>query len=264
MRRPNQNFTQVDLELDGPVAHVVFSGPRGIQTLSAETRRALLSTLGQIDDNSDIRLVCFTGVGRTFFAGADVHEFLDLTPTAARELAREGQQLMTRIANLKPVTLAAINGACVGGGLELALACDLRIAKPGCKLGFPETRLGLLPCWGGTVRTTLFHGAGIAQSLILSGELISAEQAQQWGVVSECCPSEDNWEHFVAAWQQRILQAGPAGVSAAQRVIRRTAATISAMELGFADEAAAFVECVKTGQVVEGVNAFLEKREANW
>jgi len=264
MRRPTEEPTRVELTINGQVARITFTGPRGIQTLSADTRDELSQILKQLEANDSIRLVFFTGQGRTFFAGANVREFLDLDETTAKQLAREGQQLMSRIAALKPLTSAALNGACVGGGLELALACDLRIAKASSKLGFPEVKLGLLPCWGGTVRTTLLHGPGIAQALILSGDLVSAEQARSWGLLADVCGEQTDWDAFLADWEQRLLATSPKGISAARRVIRRTAATVSAMELGFADEATAFVECVKSGQVVEGVNAFLEKRSPNW
>ena len=255
--------TQVHLDVEGEVARVTFSGERGIQILGAETRAALNSVLDDLESLSNLRVVLFQGTGRTFIAGANIHEFLDLDEQRARELIQAGQKMMTRISNLPAITIAAINGACAGGGFELSLACDYRFAIKNVKIGLPETTLGLLPCWGGTIRTTLMFGSAIATRLILTGELLSAKQAKKLGIVHELCEEED-WADFIKQWIATLLSRGPTAQREAKRLIQKTERTISQLEMGHGDELNAFLAIVHSGELQTGAQAFLDKTKPIW
>ncbi len=263
MKNSSPPATQVHLDVEGEVARVTFSGERGIQTLGSETRAALHSVLDDLEKLDHLRVVLFHGTGRTFIAGADIHEFLDLDDQRAKELIQNGQKMVTRIANLPAVTIAAMNGACAGGGFELALACDYRFAIKKIKIGLPETTLGILPCWGGTVRSTLMFGSAIANRLILTGELLSAKQAKKLGIVHELC-AEDDWTDFLARWIDTILSRGPSAQREAKRLIQKTERTISQLELGLSDELNAFVSIVQSGELQTGARAFLDKTKPVW
>ncbi len=263
MRNSSPPATQVHLDVDGEVARVTFSGEKGIQILGAETRLALNSVLDDLESLSHLRVVLFQGTGRTFIAGADIHEFLDLDEQRARELIQDGQKMMTRIANLSAITIAAINGACAGGGFELSLACDYRFAKTNVKIGLPETTLGLLPCWGGTIRSTLMFGSAIATRLILAGELLSAKRAKKLGIIHEQCKEED-WNKFLTQQVEMLLSRGPTAQREAKRLIRKTEQTISQLELGLSDELNAFLATLHSGELQIGATAFLDKTEPIW
>lgn len=263
MRNSDSPVTQVDLQIEKQVATVTLSGVKGIQTLSSQTRQNLHVALDQLEKTPALRIVQFQGTGRTFIAGADIHEFQDLTESTAGKLVTDGQQLMTRIAELPCITIAAINGACAGGGWELALACDFRIAIEDAKIGLPETSLGLLPCWGGTVRMTQQFGSALANQLILTGELIKAKSAFKKGLLHDVCTA-DEFEEQLSNLKTTLFSRSPFAQKMARKVIVKTAAREHQASLGFSDERNAFLECVHSGQVAIGVEAFLDKKTPIW
>lgn len=243
------------------VARVVFQSENGVQILSSAVLEQLKSVVKELKGDKTLRVVVFEATGRTFLAGADINEFQELTRKSARRYAREGQRLFQRIAELPAVTIAAIHGACAGGGLELSLACDLRLAAAAAKIGAPEVLLGLIPGWGGTVRATLLFGAAVAKRLILSGELLPGAEAARLGVVDAVFPDAE----FRAGIDARIaqhLKAGPAAVAGAKRMI----ADVYSVELEdlLEMEADQFAHCFASSEPREGVAAFLEKRPAKW
>ncbi|WP_339749159.1 enoyl-CoA hydratase/isomerase family protein, partial [uncultured Rubinisphaera sp.] len=158
---------------------------------------------------------------------------------------------------------AAINGACAGGGWELALACDFRIAVEEAKIGLPETTLGLLPCWGGTVRMTQKFGQAIASQMILTGELIKAKAAFKKGLLHEVCEVNE-FEEQLSNLKTTLLSRSPFAQKMARKVIAKTAAREHQASLGFSDERNAFLACVRSGQVAIGVEAFLGKKTPVW
>ena len=254
--------TQVDLSLNGPVARITLRGEKGIQILSAETRQRLLEAVEQVAE-TDCSVVVFAAVGRTFIAGASIDELRSLDEAGALRDSRAGQQLMSAIANLPQTTIAAIHGACAGGGMELVLACDLRFAAEGSKIGLPETSIGVLPGWGGTVRATQLLGAAVARRLILTGELIAADEALRIGLVEAVFPPDK----FAAEVETRVGQLLTRGPQARQRVkqlLRQHAADGIDPAAQYEAEARAFAECYRTGEPLEGMSAFLEKRPAKW
>ncbi len=254
--------TTVEIKRSEPgVARVVFQSENGVQTLSRAVLEQLKNVVKEIKGDKTLRVVVFEAAGRTFLAGADITELRDLTRKSARRYSREGQRLFQRIAELPVVTIAAIHAACAGGGLELALACDLRLAATQAKIGAPEVLLGLIPGWGGTVRTTLLCGPAVAKRLILSGELLPAAEAARLGVVDAVFP-DGEFRAGVDARIAQYLKAGPAAVASAKRMI----ADVYSVELEdlLEMEADEFAHCFRGNEPQEGVAAFLEKRPAQW
>lgn len=254
--------TQVDLSLSGSVARILLRGEKGIQILSSETRRRLLEVVKEVAD-ADSSVVVFAGEGRTFIAGASIDELRMLDEPSALEDSRFGQRLMSAIESMPQTTIAAIHGACAGGGTELVLACDLRYAAEGAKIGLPETSIGVLPGWGGTVRATQLLGASVARRLILTGELISAEEACRVGLVDTVFGA-DTFATEVDARVAQILTRGPEARRRAKHLLQQHAADDVNLAAQFDAEARAFAECYRTGEPQEGMSAFLEKRPPQW
>lgn len=254
--------TKVELvQGEAGVSRVVFQSENGIQILSRATLDQLKTVLKALKGDKTVRIVVFEAQGRTFLAGADLAELKALTRKTARRYAREGQQLFQRIADLPAISIAAIHATCVGGGLELSLACDVRLAAAGAMIGAPEVKLGLIPGWGGTVRSTLMFGAALAKRVILAGEHFSAAEALRLGVVDAVFP-DNEFRAGVDARIAALLKAGPQAAVTAKRLI----ADIYAVELDdlLEMEAQQFAACYTTGEPAEGIAAFLEKRPAAW
>jgi len=253
--------TTVNLKQQGPVARVVFETANGVHLLSADVRRQLSDVVGQIEQLDDCRVVVFESVGRTFIAGADIHEFLELTAENSEAMVLEMHALLNRITRLPAVTLTAIHAACVGGGCELAFSTDMRMAAESARIGLPEVTLGIIPGWGGVVRATRLFGPAVAKRLTLTGELLAAEEAFGLGIVDSVFP-DDKFRDAVDARVQQILKGGPQ----AQQLVKQLIEQFSGPELEQlqAEEAKTFVRCFATGEPYEGSNAFLEKRNASW
>lgn len=253
--------TSVIVTQDGPVARVRFEAANEIHILSADTRRQLSEALDLLDHAEDCRVVIFEARGRTFLAGADLSELQGLHQDSAIWYAEAGQKLMNQIARLRPLTVCALQAACVGGGCELALACDFRLAAAGARIGLPEVSLGLIPGWGGTVRSTALLGGAIARRIVLTGELLPADEAQRIGLVNEVFADADftsGVEKFVA----QLLTRAPLAVKRAKRLIVQL--TRSGLKKALAREARQFAECYASLEPLEGVAAFREKRPAAW
>ncbi|MSR57787.1 MAG: enoyl-CoA hydratase/isomerase family protein [Planctomycetaceae bacterium] len=254
--------TTVELITSQPgVARVTFRSENGVQILSRAVLKELRAIVKQLDADPSLRVVVFQAEGRTFLAGADLNELKSLNETSAHKYSRGGQRLFQRIAELPAVTICAIHAACAGGGCELALACDVRLAAAAARIGLPEVTLGLIPGWGGTVRSTLLLGAAVARRVILSGELFDAAEAARLGLVDAVYPNAE----FSAAVEERVaqfLKTGPAALGRAKRLI----GDIDGIELSdlLEFEAEEFADCFVGGEPAEGLTAFLEKREAVW
>lgn len=243
------------------VARVQFRTENGVHIFSRETRDRLGLVLGELEGQSGLHVVVFESEGRTFIAGADIHELNALDAESAVELARSGQELMHRVAALRPVTIAAIHAACAGGGAELALACDMRMAASGARIGWPEVALGFLPGWGGTVRATRLLGGAVARRMILGGDLLPADEALRLGLVDSVSPDEE-FRKAVDARIELLLSRGPLALQATKHLIAEFERPDA--EAQFAAEARAFGQCAATGESQEGTQAFLEKRAPKW
>jgi enoyl-CoA hydratase/carnithine racemase len=254
--------TAIELTVKDGVARVTFRTENGIHILDAQARSQLKEVLVRLKSDNNCRVVVFQAEGRTFLAGADIREMHQLTPATARGYSREGQHLMRRIARLPAVTVAAIHAPCVGGGCELSLCCDLRLAAASARIGLPEVSLGMIPGWGGTVRATRLLGPAVARRLILAAELLDADTALRIGLVDAVFPDDQ----FRAAIDQRVAQLltrAPQATAMSKRLTRVFSGEDADDEL-FAQETSEFGNCFQTQEPSEGMGAFLDKRPPNW
>jgi len=260
-RRNDAMTTRVTLETDAPTARVRLSVENGVQLLGAGTRREINAALEELEQRMDISVVIFESSGRTFIAGADINELRALDSETGYRNSQEGQAMMTRIARLPATTIAAIHAACAGGGTELALACDMRLAADSAVIGLPETRIGVIPGWGGTVRATRLLGSAVARRLILTGELVPAPVALQLRLVDEVT-SDDDFRSAVEARIDLVASRGPRARATAKSLIARFNQSDEAA--WFEAEARAFAACYATGEPQLGMDAFLAKVPADW
>jgi enoyl-CoA hydratase len=254
-------YETIVVERDGPIAVLTLNRPKVLNALNALLIGELRDALAALENDDAVRAVVLTGAGdRAFAAGADINELNALpSAVAAARLARRGQALTLQIERLSKPVIAAINGFALGGGCELAMACDIRIASENAKFGQPEVNLGLLPGYGGTQRTGKLLGRGMAMYLCLTGETIDAREAHRAGLVEKVVPHAE-----LLTEAKRI-----AGVIAAKAPLS-IAATKRAVDEGIALPIAAGLELealhfgtiVGTNDFKEGTKAFLEKRAA--
>jgi enoyl-CoA hydratase len=228
--------------------------------LNAAVRTALSGALTQAETEPAVRVVVFTGAGdQAFVAGADVSEFAGRTPIEQREVMRAG--LFDDVWNFPKPTIAMINGYCLGGGCELALACDLRIGADSAKLGQPEVRLGIIPGGGATQRLPRLVGYGKALQLVLTGEIVDAVSAYEIGLLDEIVPAEELRERtFEIA--RSMAEKSPVTLALAKRALR--AASEMPLSAGLTYERELFALAFATEDKEEGVRAFLEKRPPEW
>jgi enoyl-CoA hydratase len=209
----------------------------------------------------DILGVIITGAGeKAFVAGADIKEFLELDEDGGRNLSSTGQGIFKKIELFPKPVVAIVNGFALGGGCELAMACHLRIASPNAKFGQPEVNLGLTPGYGGTQRLTQFVGKSKAMYMLLTGEMINAEQAKSYGLVNEVLDLAE--AHTKAqSWIQTISSKGPLAVA---KVIETVDAYFNGSFDGFETETENFGVTMGSAESREGIHAFIEKRKANF
>ena len=239
------------------VATVTINHPP-VNVLTAQGLREFESTLDELAKNDQVKVIIITGSGPCFIAGADIRVLAGIVSSRkGKELALTGQGIFNKIEALTKPVIAAINGACLGGGLELALCCHIRLAAEGIRLGLPEINLGIIPGYGGTQRLLRVIGQSKATELILTGDSISAQEAMTLGLVSRVYPADDLLHHAVEL-ARRIASKGQMAVRAALKAIHQGA------ELGVRDglllEATLFGDLCESADKQEGMAAFLEKR----
>ncbi len=248
----------VHLSIDGPIATVVLNREDKLNALNAEMLAALEEYADELDRRREVRVVLITGTGRAFCVGADIIEWSDLTPLdMGRRWIRDGHRIFARYARLPQPVVAALNGYTFGGGLELALAADLRLAAAGAQLSFPEVKLGIIPGWGGTQRLGQLVGPSRAKQMIFSGERVDAEVAEQWGLVNEVVPGEQlaQRSHELA---EAIAANGPVAVQMSKQLI--DAAAPDSGDGGTVLESLAGSLASYTADAQEGVSAFRQRR----
>lgn len=206
---------------------------------------------------SGARLLILTGTGKSFCAGADLRELENFGPAEAEQWSRAGHRVLSKLEDFPAPTIAALNGHAVGGGLELACACDLRYAVAGARLGLPEARLGMITGWGGTFRLPRLVGLPKAKELIFTGRLIASEEAKALGLVNDVF-EPDQFEAKVISVAHEIAAGAPIALRLAKRLLGRLSVNRQA-EID--EEACALARCVATEDQKEGVRAFLEKRQ---
>jgi enoyl-CoA hydratase len=252
----------VSTELDGSVAVVTIDNPP-MNALSAPLLEELEAEIDRLDVDDGVRAIVLVGAGeRAFVAGADIKEFPSLREGAAeaneRGSARGIQKLGHRMDAARTPFIAAIHGFCLGGGLELAMCCDIRVVSDDAQLGQPEIKLGLIPGGGGTQRLPRLVGIGRAQYLNMTGDFVDAATAYDWGLVEKVMPREELRETALGI-ARTIAARSPVSI-AVLRELARTTRDLS-LEEGLRREADGFRRCLASEDGAEGVAAFIEKRE---
>ena len=249
------------LEREGRVAILTVNRPDKLNALNEQVRTDLLAALAEIEQDAGVGAVVITGAGdKAFIAGADIGEFAGRTPFDQRHAMRSPRIFDVMAAFPKPV-IAMINGFCLGGGCELAMSCDLRIASDKARFGQPEIKLGLIPGGGGTQRLSRLVGAGHAMRLILSGDMIGAAEAHEIGLVEQVV-AHDELRARTLELAGRIAGMSPLTLRVAKEAVR--AADRLPIEEGILYERDLFCLCFSSADKEEGVAAFLEKRPAKW
>ncbi|MEZ5502150.1 MAG: enoyl-CoA hydratase [Halioglobus sp.] len=252
---------KLKVELHGHTALVTIDNP-GANTWDAESLPALKDLVTKLDTERRIYALVLTGAGEKFFsAGADLKLFADGDPETARSMAQNFGAAFEALADFRGVSIAAINGFAMGGGLEVAMACDIRIAEVQAQMALPEAKVGLLPCAGGTQRLSWLVGEGWAKRMILCGERIDAATAERIGLVEEVVGRGEALDRALALAAQ-VGEQSPTSVAFCKRLVHSGRDTVIAA--GLAGERDLFVELFATEDQREGVNAFLEKRKPVW
>lgn len=250
------------LERDGAVVLVTINRPHVLNAMDAPTLDALRRLALDLAADVGVRAVILTGAGaKAFVAGADINELAAQTPTGGRELALRGQHVFDLIENMGKPVIAAINGYALGGGCELAMACTLRLAADGARIGLPEITLGILPGYAGTQRLARLVGKGKAMEMILTGGAISADEAARIGLVNRVIPSADLMPQARSLAAQLAANA-PIASRYAMSAIHR--GLEMPFDEGCAFEASLFGLVAATDDMREGTRAFLEKRKPDF
>lgn len=257
-----RTFEQLLFEKQDKTAWISLHRPKKLNALNAELLEELHDLFSALEEDNSIRVIVLTGSGeKAFVAGADIAEFAQFDEKQGSELSRMGQsKVFDLIAQSTKPVIAAINGFALGGGLELALSCHIRIAAVNARMGLPETSLGVIPGYGGTQRLAQLIGRGRATEMILSGRMINAEEALQVGLVSQVV-AQDDLLSTAAKLTDKIM--GNSSFAMAQ-ALKAIASGYQEGVNGFDQEVNAFGECFGHPEFKEGTQAFLEKRKANF
>jgi len=252
------DFKNLILEIADGVATVTVNRPKALNALNSETVRELDRAFAGIEADPEVGAVILTGAGnKAFVAGADIAVMQSCDPVAAREMALLAQGVLARIESGPKPVIAAVNGYALGGGCELAMSCDLRIAAESARLGQPEINLGIIPGWGGTQRLARLIGKGRALELLFTGDMIAARDAERIGLVNRVTSDGELMEEAT-----KLARKIAAKASIALRLIKDAVHQGQEMDLARANalEADRFALCFSTEDQKEGMTAFLEKR----
>ena len=253
------NYENILLSLNNRILRITINRESKLNALNKLTLAELHVALSDAFNNPEVGGIILTGAGpKAFVAGADISEFADLNTDEGRIFAQEGHhKVFDRMhASEKPI-IAAINGFALGGGLELAMACHMRIATANAKFGQPEVNLGIIPGYGGTQRLTLLVGRGKANELMMTGDMIGAEEAKTLGLVNHVLPTKEEAIAAAEGILEKIMSKAPLAIGMVVDCVN----AVFLEENGYQTEANSFARCVKSGDYKEGTSAFLEKRK---
>ncbi len=255
-------FENILLEKKDKHALITINRPNQLNALNKNTIRELSEALDDLEKDENVRAVILTGSGeKAFVAGADIKEFSDFNVEEGRKLAAKGQEILfDKIANFPKPVIAAVNGFALGGGLELAMACHIRVASYNAQMGLPETSLGLIPGYGGTQRLAQLVGKGRALEMITTTERIKADRAFDIGLVNHTAAATNLMEKCEEI-AGKIARNSPQAIRSAIRAVN---AGFEDGAHGFQQEIEEFGQCFGTEDFKEGVSAFMEKRKANF
>lgn len=256
------DFQHVLVEKKGRIGILTINRPEKLNALNTQVTREIASAFETLESDAEVRVIIITGAGdKAFIAGADIGEMKEMTPLQALKFALQGQKTLEALENSDKIVIAAVNGYALGGGLELCMACDLRIASETAKVGQPEIKIGVIPGWAGTQRLTRLIGKTKAKELVLTGEMIPAQEAERIGLLNKVVPPETLTEEVMKT-AEALSALGSFSLSAAKHAIDRGS------EIDFEKaqqmERQYFALCFASPDQKEGMTAFLEKRKANF
>ena len=256
------DYSNIQVERANRRATVIVSRPDKMNALNDDTIGELDAVFRELEKDEEVLGVVVTGAGeKAFVAGADIGELAQMGSIDGIGVSRKGQEAFRRLERMGKPVVAAVNGYALGGGMELALACHLRVASDKARFGLPEVKLGIIPGYGGTVRLPRIVGRGRALELILTGEMISAERAHEMGLVNLVVPAGET-RTAPEGMLDTILRNGPIAVRFALEAVDRSLET--GIDEGLGLEAHLFGLLASTDDMREGMAAFMEKREAEF
>lgn len=251
-------FETLEFRNEGQVGVLTLNRPQALNALNAQVLKDLRLFLQHVVEEQGLRALIVTGSGeKAFVAGADIKEMESLNPSDAKRFSEEGQSVFQQLEDLKIPSIAAVNGFALGGGLELAMACDFIVASRQAKMGLPEVTLGLIPGYGGTQRLARYCGKGIARLMALTGDIYSAEQAAAWGLVALVTEPNELMPTCMKL-AGTIAKRSPFAVRLAKQAINQGVNVTQ--DAGLKIEAQFFSEAFQSEDKKEGVRAFVEKR----
>jgi enoyl-CoA hydratase len=251
------DYQNIVVEKKDKIALLTISREKALNALNDETIAEIQDFFDSIGDSDDVNCIVITGQGKAFVAGADIAELAGCNVEGGTEKAVIGHKMMRTIENCPWPVIAAVNGFALGGGCELALACDFRLASEKAKFGQPEVNLGIIPGYGGTQRLPRLIGAGKAKELVYTGNIINAEEAYRIGLADEIYPLEELMDKAMDM-AKLIVSKGPLAIKAAKKCINE--GLEGTLKEGCELESQAFGELYGSEDTPEGLNAFLEKR----
>lgn len=255
------NYETILVEKRDRVAILTINRPDKLNALNSKVHTEGVAALEELRRDDSVRVVVITGAGeKAFIAGADISEFAGQTPVTQRDLFHE-KTLFNSVDNFPKPVIAMVNGFCLGGGNELALACDIRIASENARFAQPEINLGIMCGGGGTQRLTRLVGEGRAMEMVLTGDMIDAQKALQFGLVNHVFPLEE-LEAKTMEFAAKIAEKAPIALQLSKEAVKF--ASRSNLDEGLRREVDLFAICFSTEDKTEGVSAFLEKRKPNF
>jgi enoyl-CoA hydratase len=251
-------FVNILTEERQGILYLTINREDKLNAMNLATLEELRQVFDQVMDDKAIKGVILTGAGeKSFVAGADITEIASLNEVNARKFAESGQEIFSMIENCHKPVIAVTNGYTLGGGCELAMACHMRIATANAKFGQPEVNLGIIPGYGGTQRLTLLVGRGKANELMMTGDMIGAEEAKTLGLVNHVLPTKEEAIAAAEVILEKIRSKAPLAIGMVVDCVN----AVFLEENGYQTEANSFARCVKSGDYKEGTTAFLEKRK---
>ena len=252
-------FETLLIEISEGVAILTVNRPQALNALNSVTLEELEGAIRSLEEDGGVRAVVLSGAGnKAFVAGADIDEMVRMNAIEAFAFARKGQQVVKALGRMSKPAIAAVNGYALGGGFELALACDFIYAAEKARFGFPEVTLGIMPGFGGTQTLARLIGPGRASELIFTGRMLKGQEAYQWGIANAVFPPGEVQEKALETARQ-IAGNGKWGVAHAKDALR--CGLDMAEEDGLRYESGLFATLFSTGDQKEGMTAFLEKRK---
>jgi len=251
------SMSYIDLKVEGGVGILTVTRPEALNALNSQVLKDLDAAIDAVEGSNDIDVVILTGAGRSFVAGADIGEMKDYSAIEGKKFGDAGNSVFLKLENMMKPVICAVNGFALGGGCELAMSCDIRLASEKARFGQPEAGLGIIPGFGGTQRLPRIVGIGRAMELIFTARVIGAAEAMEIGLVNAVYPPEELMEKAMEMANTIAAQA-QISVRQSKRCIRKGMQTDIATAVAY--EAEAFGLCFTTEDQKEGMTAFLEKR----